>query len=355
MPSRDGTRRANARRVPTRLALIVAAAICGCGSGGCGSWQEPASLSAASRAHDRDRPDDEDAAALVPAGVETVIDVDIAALRRSLWTAAALETSDARAHSAKVEALGYDDIADLDRIIYAVSQAGAEAPTLVVARGRFQAARVQEAFRARWPDSVVDRWRGIPVLASGENAIALVTPRTFVSGSPTSVRSVVDRAFGVGADVGADAALGPMRRALLPEGQSGSPAVLATIAIGDRVRARVGDAVPLPRELRLVGLRLDVGQSFDLQALGILDDRDAAAALARRLGALMGDRDTRLALRAMGLDPLLSAARITLEGARVRFRTSVSEDHRAEMKESLRRLLGSLRGQTPEPGGQGSW
>lgn len=331
----------------------MTAAILGCGFGGCGSWQEPGAQSAASKA--RDRPDDEDTAALVPAGVETVIDVDVAALRRSLWTASVLEASDARAHAAKVEALGYDDLADLDRIIYAVSAAGAEVPTLAIARGRFQATRVEEAFRARWPDAVVDRWRGIPVLASGENAIALVTPRTFVSGAPGAVRAVVDRAFGVGPDVAADAGLGPMRRALLPEIQSASPAVLATVAIGDRIRARMGDAISLPRELKVVGFRLDVGQSLDLQGLGILDDRQAAAALARRVGALLGDRETRVVLRAMGLDPLLSGARITLEGARVRFRTSVSEEHRAEMKESLRSLVGSLRGRSGDPGGHGSW
>ena len=71
--------------------------------------------------------------------------------------------------------------------------------------------------------------------------------------------------------------------------------------------------------------------------------------------ALVGDRETRLAVRAMGLEPLLSEAHITLEGAWVRFRTSVGADRRAEMKESLGKMLESLRGQAARPGGQRSW
>ena len=318
---------------------------------GCSSWLAPAVVSSPQA---RDRPDDEDTAALVPAGVETVIDVDMAALRRSPWTAAVLETSDARAHVSKVEALGYDDLADLDRIFYAVTTAGADAPTLVVARGRFGAARVEDAFRSRWPDAVVDRWRGIPVLTSGENAIALVTPRTFASGAPAAVRAVVDRAFGVGSDIGTDPLLGSVRRALCPAGQARSPAVLATVAIGDRIRARVADTLPLPRALKQVGIRLDVGESLDLQVLGILDDRQEASALARRLGTLLADRDTRLALRAIGLDGLITGAGVTVDGARVSLRTSIGDEHRAAVTESLRTLMASLRAQG-NTGGPGSW
>jgi hypothetical protein len=320
----------------------------------CGMWQEPALGSGGSGmgAGRRDRPDDQSLPTLVPEGVETVIDIDMAALRRSPWIAPVLQSRDPRATATKAEALGYDDVLDVDRIIYAVTTAGADAPTLVIAQGRLQSNRVEDAFRIRWPAAVVDHWRGIPLLSSGENAIAFLTTRTFASGPPAQVRAVVDRAYGIGPHLGTDPVLGPVRRALCPDGAE--PAVLITVAVDQPIRARIGDAVPLPRELRQVGLRVDVGQSLDLQALGILDDRSAADALARRLSALLGDRGTRLALASMGLAVLLAETRVTADGSRVRIRTSLGDEHRDEVTASLRTLMISMRGQ-PAAGALGSW
>ena len=302
--------------------------------------------------------DDRDPPSLVPIGVETVIDVDIALLRQSPWVIPALEARDRRVRAARQDALGYDDVDDVDRVIYAVTTAGADAPTLVIAQGRFQSVRVQEAFRVRWPATTVDNWRGIAVLSSGENAIAFLTSRTFTAGAPASVHAVIDRSFGIGTDVSTDPALGPTRRALCPEGRAARPAVLATVAIDERMRARVGDAVPLPRELRQVGLRLDVGQSVELSGLGILDDRDAAAALARRLGVLVQDPTTRLVLGAVGLGMLPPRTRVTSEGARVLFHVSVDDEYRPTLAALLRTLVASRAGGapgTPGAGSFGSW
>ncbi|MBC8133382.1 MAG: hypothetical protein H7X95_10415 [Deltaproteobacteria bacterium] len=320
---------------------------------GCATWDDP---SAARRPNGqlRDAPDDRDPETLVPVGVQTVIDVDMAQVRRSPWVIPALEARDRRTRAAKDEALGYDDVNDVDRVIYAVTAAGADAPTLVIAQGRFQTTRVQEAFRVRWPAAVVDRWRGIVILASGENAIALLTARTFASGTPATVRSVIDRAFGIGADVSTDPALGPTRRALCPEGPLAKPALLAAIAVDDRIRARVGDTAPVPRELRQVGLRVDLGQSLDLRALGILDDRESAVALARRLNALLTDPIARLTLRAMGLAMLLPLARVATDGARVLVRLPVDVEHRAQLSSMLKMVVESSRN-GPGPGGLGSW
>lgn len=251
---------------------------------------------------------------------------------------------EARARATKKEALGFDDVADVDRIIYSVSAAGADVPTLVVARGRFQPARVEDAFRARWPGAVADRWRGVLALASGENAVAVLSPKTFVSGAPRGVRAVVDRAFGEGAAIDADPALGPTRRALCPESQRAWPAVLIAMSVDDRLRARVGSAWPLPRELRRFGLRLDLGQTLDLQALAQLDHHDAAVAFARRVAEALGDPVLRAGLRSVGLDALLADVRITIDGAQVRARLSVADEHRAEVTAVLKVLVDSLRG-----------
>ena len=180
------------------------------------------------------------------------------------------------------------------------------------------------------------------------------------------MRAAVDRAFGVGLDfreaagTGAGAGVdrgdgqGVVRRDLLGGAGAPAPAVLVTMSIGETVRARVGDAFPLPRELRTLGLRLDAGETLDLHALGILQDRDAARDLARRLGVLLGARDTRRALEAIGLGPLLERAKVTVDGARVRLVAAVAAEHRAATAEALRAIVGALRtGADPRAGG--SW
>lgn len=321
----------------------------------CGFFQEPDPASAAARANPpRDHLDDRDPAALIPLGVETVIDVDMAILRASPWTASALGEPDVRVKVHKDAALGYDDVTDVDRILYAVTTAGAAAPTLVVAQGRFQPARLDDSFRTRWPNAVAETWRGVTLLVSGENSFASLTARTFVSGAPAAVRAVIDLGFGVGTDFSGDAALGPVRRALLSEGTTARPAIVATLAISDRMRARVGDTFPLPPELRQVGLRLDLGKSFELQVLGFLDDPAAATQLGRRLEALLLNRATRLGLAAVGLGDVVSGAHLALDGARVRAFTSVGEEHAGALAATLRSLAGALRGGT-DPTGLRSW
>lgn len=331
------------RRRALPLGLVLAFAGCG--------WQEPASETAATaKQGPRDQPDDSDLSALVPAGLETVIEVDMEALRRSPWTAELLPDPDARLRERKTAALGYDGATDVDRIVYAVTSAGVDAPTLVIAQGRFQTANVEAAFRDRWSNAAIDKWRGLTTLSSGENGLGTLTPRTFCSGPIGQVRSVIDRAFGVGPSFwdessGSIAAPGALRRQLLATARFTAPAALITIVVDGQLRARVGDAFPLPPELRQVGARLDLGQTMDLQVVGRLDTAPAAAELARRLNALLTDRMTRMALAMVGMSALVQSVQVSSDGTEVRARTSIPADRRTEVSAALRALVQALRGQ----------
>lgn len=326
-------------------AFLLLLAFAGCG------WQEPLPENAASAKQvPRDRPDDGDLSTLVPAGLETVIEVDMEALRRSPWTADLLPDPDARLRDRKAAALGYDGTADVDRIVYAVTSAGIDAPTLVIAQGRFQTANVEAAFRDRWSSAALDKWRGLTTLSSGENGLGTLTPRTFCSGPIGQVRAVIDRAFGVGPSFweqssGSVAAPGALRRQLLAAARFTAPVVLTTIVVDAQLRARVGDAFPLPPELRQVGARLDLGQTMDLQVAGRLDTAPAAAELARRLNALLSDRMTRMALAMVGMSALVQSVQVSSDGTEVRARTSIPADHRTEVSAALRALVQALRGQ----------
>jgi hypothetical protein len=126
------------------------------------------------------------------------------------------------------------------------------------------------------------------------------------------------------------------------------------MTVDERLRARVGDTFPLPLTLRSVGVRLDAGESLRLHALGVLDDRDAAADLARRLGSLLVDRETRRGLSALGLGELLDGARVAADGARVRLTVTVAAEQRTPIAGALRTIVQALRtGADPRAGG--SW
>jgi|GEM_PF-1332982 len=337
--------------LPVILPFLLLAAGCG--------WQEPSPENAASARHGpRDRPDDSDLSLLVPAGLETVIEVDLEALRRSPWTAELLPDPDARLRERKALALGYDGATDVDHIVYAVTSAGIDAPTVVIAQGRLQMPAIEAAFRDRWANAAVDKWRGVTTLSSGENGLGTLTARTFCSGPLTQVRAVIDRAFDVGPTFwdqpsGAVAPPGALRRQLLAATPFTSPAILATIVVDAQLRARVGDAFPLPPELRQVAGRLDLGQSMELQLVGRLDSAPAAAELARRLNALLSDRMTRMALAMVGMSALVQSVQISSEGNELLARTSIPPERRAEVMASLRALVQALRGQAEPQSGSG--
>lgn len=336
-----------ARRVLLGFSVLLVPLVL---SGGCG-WQEPAlGTAATAKQGPRDHVDDSDLSALVPAGLETVIEVDMEALRRSPWTADLLPDPDARLRERKTAALGYDGTTDVDRIVYAVTTAGIDAPTLVIAQGRLQTANIEAAFRDRWSNATVDKWRGLTTLSSGENGLGTLTPRTFCSGPLGQVRAVIDRAFDVGPSFWDQATEtvappGALRRQLLAAARFTSPAILTTIVVDQQLRARVGDAFPLPPELRQVGARLDLGQTMDLQVVGRLDSAPAAAELARRLNALLGDRMTRMALAMVGMSALAQSVHVSADGTEVRARASIPAEHRTEVSAALRTLVQALRGQ----------
>lgn len=333
-------------------ALAVAATV-----GGCAFWQEPPLETPGGAQRPRDTPDDHDLAALIPAGIDTVIEVDVGRLRQSPWTSGALEQPDQALRRQKAEALGYDVTSDVDQIVYAVTAAGIQAPTLAITRGRFQIATVEAAFRARWPGATADRWRNVPVLASGENALASLTARTFVSGPPDRVRAVIDRSLALGivaADDDAALGRGALRRDLLGDSARSPPAVMVTAALGPDMRQRIETAFALPPELTRLGARLDVGQSLDLEALGVLTSREAAQALARQVTAQLNSLQVRVALGFLGLSDVVRGVRVGAEGAQVRARLSVPAEQRATVTAALRAIVQALRKGT-DPSVGGSW
>src|SRR6185369_16104466 len=127
-------------------ALVLCACATGGGAGGgAGSGQ-------------RSAPDDGDLVDVVPAGPETLIDLDVAQLRASPWSRSLVAGALADGRAAKAAAQGFDDRDDLDRVVSAVSEGDAGPTTLMVARGRFDSDRIAGAHASSpWRAST---WRG---------------------------------------------------------------------------------------------------------------------------------------------------------------------------------------------------
>jgi hypothetical protein len=295
-------------------------------------------------------PSDADLFALVPAGPRLLFEVDLAVVRGSVWTAGLLagggSGADAIARANQRAALGYDDAVDVDRMVYALTVLDASRPTLVIAQGRFAPAQVEEAFRARWAGARVSARRGISVLVEGENSLAFITPRTFVSGPPAEVLAAVDLAFGVGDPLAADAGLGPLWRALATSAgvPGGGPAVRGVASLDGVVRARVASVWAVPAAITEVGLRVELGRTLDLDVLALTADRSAAGALARGWSATARAPQMRRLAGTLGLGALLGGLGIGAEGARVHVTSSVDESQRPEVTQALRAILAQLRG-----------
>ncbi len=348
-PSSRAGRAAWARRAGPggwgALALVglLAAAAAACATGpdttGAGPRAPVASLA----------PSDADLFALVPAGPRLVFEVDLAVVHGSLWTAGLLASgtaTDAIGRANQRAALGYDDATDVDRMVYALTVLDASRPTLVIAQGRFAPAQVEEAFRARWAGARVTVRRGISVLVEGEDSLAFITPRTFVSGPPAEVLAAVDRAFGVGDALAADPGLGPLWRALSTsvDVSSGGPALRGVASLDAVVRARMATVLAVPVAVTHVGLRVDLGQELELGVLALTADRSAAGALARAWSATARAPQVRRLAGTLGLGALLGGLSIGADGARVHVTSRIDESQRPDMTQALRAILAQLRG-----------
>ncbi|HVR62610.1 MAG TPA: hypothetical protein VMU50_11955 [Polyangia bacterium] len=316
----------------TPALLSCATAESGSGGGG-GGPQAP-----------RSQPDDRDLVALVPAGPETVLEVDLAQLRDSPWSRGLLGARTEEDRRVRATALGYDEIADVDRMVFAVTEDAAGPVVLTVSQGRFVAAAIGKGFASAHPGAVADSWRGSTLWRAGDDAAALLTARTLVAGRLDAVRASIDCGFGLSPDA-RGGALGTLRRALDPE--RGRPALLGAVLVTDAVRQRVGDAFQLPEGVRSVGARLDLGGSMDVTLLAMLDRPQQAEAAAGQAQMFLGELRGRTILRVFGLAPLLDGASFQAEGARLRGSLHVPDSARDDLSQKLGIILDTLKRARP--------
>ncbi len=254
------------------------------------------------------RPIDEDQLALLPAGADAVVDVDMEQLHT--WPPArrffSLLPADARG---QLEKMGVDPWVDLDGIVLALSQLGSGHPqTTMLLRGDLDADKMAKALGATFVD-----YRQVQIGESGapgpgdvgQRAIARLSPRMVVLGSPVDVRHVVDLVRGQGESV--RTADRPLVAAFArsPSAKSGRPAVVAA-AVPSEVMKEALKADDLPgSEYEWLTFVLAVGDGFDFEIIGKAKSLNEASSLAAGAKASLEKLRARPAVRLLGILPYL--------------------------------------------------
>ncbi|HXU81750.1 MAG TPA: hypothetical protein VN914_10165, partial [Polyangia bacterium] len=179
----------------------------------------------------RQAPEDGDLLAVVPAEAEVLVSVDVEALRRSPWTRSVIAAAQKERRPR-----GFDEIADVDRLLLVRLPAETGGISLSIAQGRFDREQVQRAF-AQGRSVGQGDFRGCTIWSAGDESAAFLTDRTLLSGSLPSVRAAIDAAYGRARDMRSQPWLGELRRRF---GRDLPPAAIElAMRVSDTVRARL--------------------------------------------------------------------------------------------------------------------
>jgi hypothetical protein len=286
----------------------------------------------------RETPEDGDLLAVVPGEAEVLVSLDIEALRGSPWTrsviAAGLEGRGKR---------GYDEIADVDRLLLVRLPADTQGISLSIAQGRFDRERVRAGFATGRTVST-SSFRGCTIWTAGDETTAFLTDRTLLSGALASVRGAIDAAYGRARDMRSQPWLGEVRRRF---GKDLPPAALElAMRLSDEMRARLRDELVEAEGLERLGARLELGKRLDLAVVGSTGTGPQAEALIARLSSELRDLQARPSLVALGFGRMLAGVQLAVKGPRVAAELRLEgrdRDEIARRLSSVARLLAQAR------------
>jgi hypothetical protein len=283
--------------------------------------------------------DDADLWNLVPGDTDALADVDLTALRASPWSSALMQGSLDGEREERRRRFGYDVFTDAERMLVAGTEASGAPNTTTIARGRFDGARVADAFLGATPGGTATQWRGSPLWEGEGRAVALVTPRTLAHGDGPRVRAAIDAAWGVVADA-SGGPLGELRRAL--DADKNPPAVTIALTVTDGMRARAQGVLVVPDGLYRIGARLNLGADLDLEALVLFDSGGHAATAASIWSDATRVYARQQMIMLLGLAPVFDGMTVAAEGSRVHVRLHIGADRREGLAEKLLAVLQAL-------------
>jgi hypothetical protein len=281
------------------------------------------------------RPIDEDQLAILPAGADAVLDVDMEQLRT--WTPArrfySLIPADARE---SLQKMSIDPWMDLEGIVLTISGVGTpQQTTTMLLRGDLDAEKIAEG-------APLGDYRQLKIWETPDRAIAKLSPRMVALGTPAEVRRVIDLIRGIGESVRSSDRELVSAFARAPSAKSGRPAVIGATVPSEPMRQQLkSDQLP-GSEYQYLTFVLAVGDGFDFEIIGKTKSLNEAMSLTAGARASLEQLRARPAVRLLGLQPYLQDIVIVERAEEVRMVYRLAE---ARVNKMLARLeqLAALR------------
>jgi len=224
---------------------------------------------------------DDDLLTMVPAEADLVLWADMAKLRTSPWTRdsfAKVVSADSGASEPE-----FDQIRDVERLVFAKVPALRDGASLLVAQGKFDRERMSKDFAKDGGAVEKSAYRGADMLVRGDEALAFLSNRTVISGLTVAVRTAIDCNVGVARSIDSDSWFQRLRGRLTRT--KGTPPVAALyVQLQPTTREALLREMGEGEALEEFAGRIDLGSDLDVTAIGsvrtALQARDLAARLA---------------------------------------------------------------------------
>jgi hypothetical protein len=305
--------------------------------GAAGCAETSMSETVAAPAGPRTAVDDDDLWALAPTESETLIWADMSQLRSSEWTRSTVTKTATDERATRAEERGYDEVTDVDRLLYATVPPLREGASVLFAQGRLDRERIGKAFRAQHPKAVAADYRGVAMWVDGEDSMAFLTPRTVASGPLVAVRASIDCGFGLAKSVASEDWLSGLRGILAEDKGAGQrlPALAMAVHMTPSMRTQFEEEMGEGGTLEKVGARLDLGADLEISMVGVVANRQQAADLAARVSTRLQEQRNRPLFFVLGLQPILDSVHFATQDNRVEAGLRIPKAQRADIADRM--------------------
>jgi hypothetical protein len=276
--------------------------------------------------------DDDDLLAMVPAEADLVLWADMAKLRTSPWTRdsfAKVVSADSGAGEPE-----FDQIRDVERLVFAKVPALRDGASLLVAQGKFDRERMSKDFAKDGGAVEKSAYRGADMLVRGDEALAFLSNRTVLSGLTVAVRTAIDCNIGVARSIDSDSWFQRLRGRLTRT--KGTPPVAALyVQLQPTTREALLREMGEGEALEEFAGRIDLGSDLDVTAIGSVRTALQARDLAARLAERVRDARSRPIVAAFGFTSVLDSMRFSAKETDVEVTLHISQQERVEISERM--------------------
>ena len=276
--------------------------------------------------------DEDDLWAMIPAEADLVLWVDMAKLRASPWTRESFTKVAGDANAAEA---GFDQIRDVDRLVFAKVPSLRDSASVLVAQGKIDRDRMAKAFAQAGGASEKSVYRGAEVFLRGEEALAFVGKRTVVSGLTVAVRAAIDCNFGVARALETESWFQRMQTDLLRGKDAASLVTALYVRLQPATREALMREMGEGATLEDFAARIDLGDELDVSTIGVVRTEAEARDLAGRLAERIRDASVRPIVAAFGFASVLNSVHFQAKENRVHGTLHISQKERAEIAERM--------------------